>query len=157
MKKLLKLGSSLAIFAGVLLVLGGLWGICFTYKSVKQENITTPSDSSNPNQKVRGPFTLSVQAQIIREHVLKTTGGQTYSEMPRQIEKLDENGNVVIGADGKPAMTANTNRDIWITATTLITALNLAILSYVFSSFIILFGFVSILTGIIFRSLSKNK
>ena len=67
------------------------------------------------------------RADIIRVHTLRMTGGKTFSEMPRQIPKLDETGKQILDEEGKAVMTANTARDIWITATTLITALNLPI------------------------------
>ena len=156
MKKILVFSSVLAIVAGFILVCGGLWGITFTYKNVAQENITTPADASLPSIPVRGPLTLKAQADIIREHTLKMTGGQTYAEMPRQIAKLDVNGQPVLDSDGKEVMIANTARDIWVTATTLITALNLGILTYVFSGLILLFGLISIWTGIVFYVLSRQ-
>lgn len=134
MKKLLRISSALAMGAGIVLIVGGIWGICFTYKNIAQENIVTPKDSSIPEKPVRGPFTLKAQADIIREHTLKSTNGKTYAEMSRE----------------DPA------RNIWITATTLITALNLGILTYVFSSLILLFGLISIWTGIVFYFLSNN-
>ena len=37
--------------------------------------------------------------------------------MPRQIPKLDEKGNEVLGADGKVVLVENLARNIWITAT----------------------------------------
>ncbi|MEK7187261.1 MAG: hypothetical protein AAB691_00240 [Patescibacteria group bacterium] len=156
MKKLLLTSSVLAVVAGVVLVLGGAWGIVFTYQNIVQENITTPDDASIPGEKVRGPFTLKAQADIIRQHTLTSTGGKTFAEMPRQIAKLDANGQPVLDASGKPVMTANTARDIWVTATTLMTALNLGILTYAFSGMIILFGLVSIWTGIVFYALRKK-
>ena len=155
-KKLLKVSSVLAILAGVVLVVGGIWGICFTYKNVVQENIMTPADASIPEVAVRGPMTLKSQADIIRFHTLKTTGGKTYAEMPHQIVKLDTDGNPVLGKDGKPVMVANTARNMWITATTLTTALNLGIVTYAFSGLILLFGLISIWTGITFGALSKR-
>jgi hypothetical protein len=48
-------------------------------------------------------------------------------------------------------------RDIWITATTLTTALNLGILTYVFSGLIILLGGISIWTGVVFRALARRQ
>lgn len=125
MKKLLISSSVMAIVVGVILVVGGIWGICFTYKNVVQENIVTPADAPIPGQPVRGPLTLKSQADIIREHVLKITGGKTYAEMSRE----------------------DANRNLWITATTLITALNLAMLAYAFSALIFLFGCVFVWTG----------
>ena len=97
MKKLLVLSSTLAVVAGLVLVAGSIWGIYFTYSNIARENIITPADASIPGKPVRGPFTLKAQADIIREHTLETTGGKTFAEMPRQIAKVDENGNQIIG------------------------------------------------------------
>lgn len=156
MKRILLLSSFLAIFFGIIFVGGGIWGLTYTYKNVAQENITTPADASIPNTPVRGPLTLKAQTDIIRVHTLRMTEGKTFSEMPRQIPKLDENGNQILDENGKAIMTANTARDIWITATTLITALNLGIFAYAFASFVLLFGFFSIWTGVIFYTLSRK-
>ena len=156
MKKILSVSSLLVIIIGIVFVSGGIWGITFTYKNVARENITTPDDASIPGVPVRGPFTLKAQADIIRVHTLRITGGKTFSEMPRQIPKLDESGKPILGEDGKPAMTANTARDIWITATTLITALNLGIFAYAFAGFLILFGLFFIETGTVFYALSRK-
>ncbi|MEK7595148.1 MAG: hypothetical protein AAB443_00950 [Patescibacteria group bacterium] len=157
MKRLLFTSSFLAIIAGFILVSGATWAIYFTYTNIALENITTPEDASIPNTPVRGPLTLKAQADIIRIHALRIAGGKTYAEMPRQIPKLDEKGNSVLDDKGNPVMTANTTRDIWVTATTLRTALHLAILTYAFSGFTLLFGLISIWTGVIFLALSKRK
>lgn len=156
MKKILLVSSFLAIIAGLLMVGGGVLGLTFTYNNVAGENITTPDDASIPGVLVRGPFTLKAQADIIRVHTLRMTGGKTFAEMPRQIPKLDENGNQTLDEDGKPAMVANATRDIWITATTLITALNLGIIAYAFASLTLFFGLIFIWTGIILHILSRK-
>jgi len=148
--------SFLAIVVGTILIGGGIWGITFTYKNVVRENITTPDDASIPSVLVRGPFMLKSQADIIRNHTLRMTEGKTFAEMPRQIPKIDETGNPILDEEGKTVMTANTARDIWITATTLITALNLGIFSYAFAGLTLLFGLFSIWTGIIFYALSRK-
>lgn len=134
MKKLLRLSSFLAILVGIIMIVGGIWAICFTYQNITQEKITTPSDASIPGTLVRGPFTLKSQADIIRDHTLETTNGLTYAQMSRTDE----------------------NRPLWITATTLTTALNLGIITYVFSGLILLFGIISVWTGIIFFYLQKR-
>lgn len=134
MKKLLLTSASLAIAVGIVLVLGGSWAVVFTYQNVSQEEIITPEDASIPSTPVRGPFTLKSQADSIREHTLKATDGKTYAQMSRQDE----------------------NRSMWVTATTLTTALNLGIITYLFSGLVILFGLVSIWTGIVFSALSKK-
>jgi len=156
MAQLLKISSLFVIVVGIALVVGGLWGIAFTYKNITQEKIVTPADASIPEKPVRGPLTLKAQADIIREHTLKSTGYKTFAEMPRQISKLDENNQQVLDANGKPVMVANTARDIWITATTLTTALSLGILSYAFSSLIVLFGLISIWIGVVFGALVRR-
>src|SRR3989344_1848372 len=150
MKKLIIVSSVLAIVAGIVMVSGGAWGIVFTYKNVAREQITTPDDASIPNVPVRGPLTLKSQADIIREHTLSSTEGKTFSQMPRQIQKTDELGNLVVDANGQPVMVPNEARDIWVTATALNTALNLGIVTYAFSALVMLIGLVSIWTGIVF-------
>lgn len=134
MKKLLKISSLLAILVGIIMIAGGSWAICFTYQNIAREKIVTPADASIPNTPVRGPFTLKSQADVIRNHVFETTNGLTYAEMSRDDE----------------------NRPIWITATTLITALNLGTITYVFSGLILLFGLISVWTGIIFYLFQKR-
>lgn len=156
MKKMLGLSSFLAITAGIVMILGGMWGIVFTYKNVAREQIVTPSDASIPNTPVRGPLTLKSQADIIRHHVLETTDGKTYSQMPQKVQKLDANGNPVLDDKGAPVMVSNDARNIWITATTLTTALNFGIITYVFSGLIVFIGLISIWTGITFRALRKG-
>lgn len=141
---------------GIILIVGGVWGICYTYTNIARENIVTPKDAVIPEKPVRGPLTLKAQADVIRQHTLKMTDGKTYAEMPRQIPKLDEKGKEIVDTEGKPVMAANTSRDTWITAMTLTTAINLGILTYAFSAMVILFGCVSILTGVIFYFFSKK-
>lgn len=156
MKKILKISSYVAIISGILLIVGGVWGLSFTYKNVARENIVTPDDASIPGKHVKGPLTLKSQADVIRHHTLNSTEGKTYAEMPRQIEKKDINGKTELDQEGKPIMIANEARNIWITATSLNTALHLAIVTYVFSGLILLFGLVSVWTGVVFCYLSKK-
>lgn len=157
MTGLLKLSSFLAIAAGIILILGGIWGVTFTYQNISRENIVTPEDASIPNAPVSGPMTLKAQADIIREHALKMTDGKTYSEMPRQIESVDEAGNKILDEEGNVVMIPNKARDTWITVTALTTALNLGILTYAFSAFTILMGAISVWTGFVFFTLSNSK
>lgn len=126
MNKLILITLILIIAIGIFMVLSGIWGIFFTYKNVARESITTPPDASIPSTKVRGPLTLKAQSDIIRQHVLRTTEGKTYAQMPQ-----------------------TDARNIWITATTLITALNLGIVSYALSGLVMFVGVLSILIGII--------
>ena len=150
MKQLLIISSILAICVGIILVLGGTGGIMFTYQNVAREKIVTTEDSSIPNTPVRDPMTLKAQADVIRKHVLETTKGKTYAEMPREVAQVDATGSAVLDNDGKPVMIPNAARNIWITAMTLTTALNLGIIAYLVSGLTILFGLSSIWIGVVF-------
>ncbi|MCX6755463.1 MAG: hypothetical protein NT068_02905 [Candidatus Nomurabacteria bacterium] len=156
MNKLLKMSSVFAIVAGIILVVGGIWGISFTHENISREKIVTAEDSAMPGVPLSGPRSLRAQADIIREHTLKTTGGKTYAEMPRQIPQLDASGKPALDEKGEQIMVNNAPRDLWVTATTLTTALNLAIFTYVFSSLVILLGLISLWTGFLFHSLRKH-
>lgn len=156
MEKMLKVSAILAMVAGVLMVAASVFGITFTYNNIARENIVTTEDSSIPNTPVRGPFTLKAQADIIRVHSLKASGGKTFAEMPRTVPQLDASGKPVVGKDGKPVMVENAARNLWVTSTALTTALNLGILTYAFSALALFMGFVSIWTGITFHMLSKQ-
>ena len=148
---------NLVIVSGIVLIASGLSGIFFTYQKVGQEKIITPEDASLSQVPVRGPFSLKAQAGVIREHTLSMTDGKTYAEMPRSVAKLDADGNVMVGADGTPVMTANTARDIWITATTLTTALYLAMFAYAFFGFIVISGLVLVIIGVACHLSMKAK
>ncbi len=157
MKKIYKISSILAIFVGVVMVIGGIWSFCFTYNNVAREKIVTPPDAIKSSIPVRGPLSLKTQADIIREHTLKTTGGKTYAEMPSKVNKLDQEGNPVLNEKGENVTVSNDARNIWITATTLTTALNLGIITYLFSGLVFLFGLISVWNGIVFLMLIRNN
>ena len=156
MKKLIKVSSILAILLGIVLTIGGVWGIYFTYKNVAREKIITPADANISGKPVLGPLTLRAQSDAIRKHTLLTTEDKTFAEMPRQIQEIGKDGKPILDEKGDPIMTPNMARDIWITATTLTTALNLAILVYAFSTLITLFGIILIWIGVIFYTLNNK-
>ena len=157
MQKLLKTTSVLATVTGIILLAGGIWGVAFTHTNVSREAIVTPSDASIPDKEVRGIFTLKSEADVIRDHTLHTTKGKTYSQMPRVVEKLDEDGETILDEEGNPVMVPNEARNIWITATALMTALHLAIVTYAFSMLIMLLGLISLWNGYLFSKLAKLK
>lgn len=155
-KRMLQISAILAIVMGILAIGAGFWGISYTKAQVAQENITTPKDAAIPDAPVLGPWTLKAQADVIRTHTLEITGGKTYAEMPRMVPQVDEEGNAVVDENGEPVMVPNKARDIWVTATALSAALNLAILAYTLIAFAFLFGLVSIWTGMTYYVLSKK-
>ena len=157
MKRLLKISSVLVVLVGVVVVVAGFWGLVFTYQNVTREKIVTTEDASIPNAAVRDPLTLKAQADVIRKHTLKATQDKTYAEMPQQVAKVDASGSAVLDNDGKPVMVPNAARNIWVTATTLTTALNFGIMAYMVSGLAILFGLVLIWSGFVVNALSKKE
>lgn len=157
MKKLYGFSALFAFVVGIVLTAGGLWGIIFTQDNITREKIITPPDASIPGELVNGPLTLKAQSDVIRMHTLKITNGKTYAEMPRQVVKLDESGNPVLDTDGQPIMVSNEARNIWVTATTLTTALHLGIMTYMLSGFVILIGLISIWNGALFFYLYRKN
>ncbi|HSE35544.1 MAG TPA: hypothetical protein VLB83_05485 [Candidatus Paceibacterota bacterium] len=149
MKKNIVFITALAsLLAGAFLILGGICATLYTYQSVAAEKITTPKDATIPEAPVRGPITLKVQADTIRMHTMKTTEGKTFAEMPRMIPKLDEAGQPVLDEKGEPVMVQNEKRfGSWIPAVTLMTALQLGVLSYAFSALAIALGALFLLNG----------
>lgn len=134
MEKMLRTSAILSGIIGIILIVTSLGAISFTYTSIARENIVTPADARMPGKHVRGPITLKAQADIIRVHVLKMTDGKTYAEMPREDKQ----------------------RDLWITATTLTTALNLGILTYGLSALTLLLGCMCVWMAFVFYALSKK-
>lgn len=78
-----RLASISAIVLGILLVLGGIGTWTLVSSTLAEQNITTPEDAWLPDREVRGPLTAYAQADIIQEHALEATGGQTYAELGR--------------------------------------------------------------------------
>lgn len=76
-----KAASVGAIALGVILVLGGAATWFVVSDTLGEQNITTPDDACLPGRQVTGPFTAYCQAQVIQEHTLESTGGQTYAEL----------------------------------------------------------------------------
>lgn len=154
-RRLLAVVGILTLVVGIGSLAGGVFGAVYTWGQAAAENITTPDDAIFPEVPVRGPMSLYAQANIIETHQLESTGGLRYAEMPRQVPQLDDAGNQVIGDDGQPVMVANAARAGWVTATSLMTALNLGLLAYALSAFALVVGIALIASGVTFLSLRK--
>lgn len=90
-------------------------------------------------------------AAYLRVHALEATGGQVYAEMPRFIGKDGEPTSDAAAAavdpkSGKPV--ENGLRNVWITATSLSTALNVSYFAERVAMFAIIVGIALLLTGI---------
>lgn len=155
-KRILAAFAACAFFIGVGAIAAGSWGIVYTYESIAKENIVTPDDAAIAGKQVRGPLTLKAQADVIYKHTLARTNGKAYADMPRTVPKLDESGNPALDENGEPIMIPNEARNLWITAMTLRTALQLGLMAYMLGAFAVLFGLISIATGVVFLFLRKR-
>jgi len=75
----------ISMIAGLVMVIAGgsAWAVVSTQLSA--QNITVAEDAPFlAGDLVDGPFSALAQAQIIDEHALAATGGQTYAEMDRE-------------------------------------------------------------------------
>ena len=113
-----------------------------------RERIVIGSDAPLAGHLVRGPRTLLAQSSVIERHTLTSSEGKRYAEMPRQVAQVDADGNPVLDTAGAPVTVGNEARQLWVTATTLRTALHLAVLAYGVSLFAVLNGAVLVLIGI---------
>jgi hypothetical protein len=154
-RRLLAIVGILTLVVGIGSFADGAFGAVYTWNQAAAENITTPDDAIFPEVPLRGPFSMYAQADIIEHHQLDSTEGLRYSEMERQVASVDEAGNPVIGADGEPVMIPNAARASWVTATTLLTALNVGLLAYALSAFALVVGVTMIASGVAFLTLRK--
>ena len=90
------------------------------------------------------------------ENVLEATGGRTYAEMGRYLtatgEETDDEAEAATDENGNPV--SNGLRNLWVTATSLTTALNTAFLAERIALFSIVMGVALLLTGIGFLVLT---
>jgi hypothetical protein len=146
------------VAAGVVLVAFGILALVMSVNarsevrdSLARENIVGTPDSTIPGQKVDTGSEAKAFADVMREHTLEITGGQTYAEMGRF---LDENGNPTSdeAAAAKNPETGqpveNGLRNVWVTETALTTALNMSYMAERLSLFGIAVGIALLLAGI---------
>ena len=77
----------LVMVAGVIMVVAGVVTWVVVRGQLVNENITVSDDADMfAGQQVDGPFTAYAQANIINEHALEATDGQTYAELPQDSE-----------------------------------------------------------------------
>lgn len=78
-----KYTSLAAIVLGALMVIGGAVTWTMVSTTLADQNIVIPDDGCLAGEVVDGPFTAWCQADIIQQHTLEATGGQTYAELDR--------------------------------------------------------------------------
>lgn len=152
----LAIAGIMAVVVGLGGVLGGSFGVWYTYDQAVAQNVVTPDDAVIPETPVRGPFTMWAQSDIITHHMLESTGGLYYAEMDREVPQVDEAGEVVLDENGEPVMVPNELRSSWLNATALTTALGLGIVSYALSAFAIVTGLTLVVVGYAFLHIRQR-
>ena len=146
----------LALIVGFGSIAGGVFGAWYTWDQAVAQDVVTPDDAVLPGGAVRGPFTMWAQADIITHHQLDSTEGLYYSQMPREVPQVDENGAAVLDGNGEAVMVPNEARASWMSATTLTTALGLGILAYALSAVAVAVGLTLVFSGFVFLSIRRR-
>jgi hypothetical protein len=146
------------IIASIVLIAFGIGSIVVGYDGREQvrsdlarEQIVGTDDSTIPGQKVDTGAEAQAFAKVIRKHTLEATGGQTYAQMGRYLDRAgkptnDEKLAAKNEQSGKPV--DNPLRQLWVTETALTTALNTAYFAESVSTFVIVMGFALFLVGV---------
>jgi hypothetical protein len=161
MTKLFRYGG---IVASIVLIAFGIGSVVVGYNGRDQvrgelarEQIVGTDDSTIPGQKVDTGTEAQAFAKVMRKHTLEATGGQTYAQMGRFLDKAgkptnDEKLATTDPKSGKPV--DNPLRNLWVTETALTTALNTAYFAESVSTFVIAVGFALLLVGVGFLVLT---
>jgi hypothetical protein len=142
--------SVVLIAFGIGTVVVGINGRDQVRTDLAREQIVGTPDSSIPGQKVDTGSEAKAFAAVMRKHTLEATGGQTYAQMGRFLDKAGKPTNneklaAIDSASGKPV--DNPARQIWVTETALTTALNTAYFAENVANFAIVMGVALLLVG----------
>ena len=163
MNKLLQyagIAASVVLIAfGIGAIYMGIDGRSTVRSDLAREQIVGTPDSTIPGQKVDTGSEAKAFAAVMRKHTLEATGGQTYSEMGRFLDKngkatSDEKLAAIDAKTGQPV--ENGLRNMWVTSTALTTSLNTAYFAERVATFAIVMGFALLLTGIGFLVLTAR-
>ena len=161
MSKFFKYGGLVAsivlIAFGIGTIYTGLDGRDQVRSDLAREQIVGTPDSTIPDQLVDTGSEAQTFAKVMRKHTLEATGGKTYAQMERYVDKAgkptnDEKAAAVDPKSGEPM--ANQARNIWVTETALSTALNTAYFAEGVATFAIVMGIAMLLSGIGFLILT---
>jgi hypothetical protein len=151
--------SIILIILGVGAMVAGVAGREKVQSDLAREQIVGTPDSTIPGQKVDSGGEAKAFAAVMRKHTLEATGGQTYAQMGRFLDKSgkptsDEKAAAVDPKSGEPA--ENPARNIWISSTAFQTALNTAYFAESVATFVIAIGGALLLAGIGFLILTMR-
>jgi uncharacterized membrane protein YidH (DUF202 family) len=168
MRRFFKVGGYFA--SGVLILLGvgtivvGTLGFMEVRDTISRENISATPDAEElgvdlePGEPIDTGAEAKEFANIIRTHALEATGGRTYAEMGRYLtpegEETNDEAEAATDSEGRPV--ENGLRNLWVTATSLTTALNTAFLAEQIALFSIVVGVALLLVGIGFLVLTSG-
>jgi hypothetical protein len=154
------------IVASVILIAFGIGSIAIGFDGrstvrddLAQEHIVGTPDSTISGKLVDTGSRAHAFANVMRKHALEATGGRTYAEMGRFIDKKgkETNNEKLAAKDPKTGQPVeNQARNIWVTETALSTALNVAYFAERVSVFAIVMGFALLLTGLGFLVLTLS-
>jgi hypothetical protein len=144
------IAASIVIIAfGARALYMGLDGRAEVRDTLAQEQIVgTPDMAGVAGEKVDTGAEAKQFAAGMRKHALEATGGLTYAQMGRYVDRAgkptnDEQAAAVV--NGRPV--ENAARNIWVTETALATALNTAFFAENGASFAIVMGVALLLVG----------
>ena len=161
MKKFLEYGgiaASIVLIAfGIGATIIGIDGRDRVQTELGREQIVGTPDSTIPNQLVNTGSEAQAFAKVMRKHTLEATGGQTYAQMGRFLDKngkptSDEAAAAKDPKTGQPV--ENGARNIWISSTAFQTALNTAYFAESVATFAFVIGIALVLVGIGFLVLT---
>lgn len=144
--------SVVLIAFGIGAIYMGVDGRSQVRSDLAQEQIVgTPDMKGIANEKVDTGSEAHTFAKVMRVHALEATGGQTYAQMGRFLDKAgkptnDEKAAAVDPKTNKPV--DNGARNIWVTETALSTALNTAYFAENVANFAIIMGIALLLSGV---------
>jgi hypothetical protein len=149
--------SILLIALGIGATIIGVAGRDTVRTDLAREQIVGTPDSTIPGQKVDTGGEARAFAAVMRKHTLEATGGQTYAQMGRYLDKSGKptNDEKAAATDPKSGKAVeNPLRNMWVTETALTTALNTAYFAESVTSFVIVMGGAMLLVGIGFLILT---
>ena len=140
------------LLGGSVMIIRGLDARQQVLDGIAAEKITVPNDEAGKatghgGKLVVGVATLKAQAEVITHHTLDSTDNLVYAQMPRTVVGFDDDGEAVLDKDGKEVMVPNQARNIWITATSLNTALMMGVMGLEISLLVMGLGALFMLLG----------
>lgn len=149
--KLAKITGIVTLIFGVLFIGTGAAAWFVVSDQLKAENITVAEDADfAAGNQVAGPISAFAQAQIIQEHALNITGGETYATLGGLARQAEEAG------DEEAAAEYTAQRTTMMNASFLRSSLFTSVLSFGVALFAIGVGAWMLLAGATFLSSSRR-